>query len=68
MMIIGVIEIIAGILVFTRPAFGGIVVAAWLTLIALILISSGSYLDVAVRDLVMAVAALTMVRLSKFVS
>jgi uncharacterized membrane protein HdeD (DUF308 family) len=67
MMIVGVIEIIAGLLVFTKPALGGVVVAAWLTLIALILICSGYHLDIAVRDLVMAVAALSMVRLSKLV-
>ena len=35
MMIAGVIEIIAGILVFVRPAIGGLIVAAWLALIAL---------------------------------
>src|SRR4051812_27817996 len=38
MMIIGVIEIAAGIIVFTRPAIGGYVVAAWLTVIALTLL------------------------------
>ena len=57
MMIVGVIEIIAGIIVFIRPAIGGFIVAAWLTLIALTLLASGNYLDVAVRDLVMAIGA-----------
>ena len=65
MMIVGVIEIVAGILVFVRPAIGGYVVAAWLTLIALSLLTSGIYLDIAVRDLVMAVGALSMARLAK---
>jgi hypothetical protein len=67
MMVIGVIEIVAGIVVLIRPAIGGLVVAAWLTLIALTLLVSGHYMDVAVRDLVMAVGALTLARLAKLV-
>lgn len=67
MMIVGVIEIIAGIIVFVKPAIGGIIVAAWLTLIALSLLASGHYLDVAVRDLVMAIAALSIARMAKLV-
>jgi hypothetical protein len=65
MMIVGVIEIIAGIIVLARPAIGGIIVAAWLTLIALTLLASGHFLDIAVRDLVMAIGAFSMVRLSR---
>ena len=67
MMIVGVIEIIAGILVLLRPAIGGYIVAAWLTLIALTLLTSGNYLDVAVRDLVMAVGAFSLARIAKIV-
>lgn len=65
MMIVGVIEIIAGILVLAKPAVGGYIVAAWLTLIALTLLASGNYLDVAVRDLVMAIGAFSLARLSR---
>jgi len=65
MMLVGVIEIVAGILVFIKPAIGGYVVAAWLVLIALSLLTSGIYLDIAVRDLVMAVGAFSMARLAK---
>jgi hypothetical protein len=68
MMIVGVIEIVAGIIVFVRPAIGGLIVAAWLTLIALTLLASGNYLDVAVRDLVMAVGAFSLATISKTVS
>jgi uncharacterized membrane protein YphA (DoxX/SURF4 family) len=67
MQIVGVIEIIAGILVFIRPVIGGYVVMAWLICIALQLIASGNYFDVAVRDLVMSIGALSMARLSKVV-
>lgn len=68
MMIVGVIEIAAGLLVLVRPVIGGYVVAAWLTLIALTLLASGNYLDVAVRDLAMAVGAFSLARLAKQVA
>ena len=67
MQIVGVIEIIAGILVLVRPAIGAYVVMGWLIAIALTLIASGKYLDVAVRDLVMSIGALSLARLSKIV-
>jgi hypothetical protein len=67
MQIVGVIEIIAGILVFVKPAIGGWVVMAWLICIALTLIASGNYLDVAVRDIVMSIGAMSLARLSKVV-
>jgi uncharacterized membrane protein YphA (DoxX/SURF4 family) len=67
MQIVGVIEIIAGILVFAKPSIGGWVVMAWLICIALTLIASGKYFDVAVRDLVMSIGAMSLARLSKVV-
>jgi hypothetical protein len=67
MMIVGVIEIIAGIIVFIKPVIGGFIVAAWLTLIALTLLASGNYLDVAVRDLVMAISAFSLARIARAV-
>ena len=67
MMIVGVIEIVAGIIVLSKPAIGGFIVAAWLTVIALTLLAGGNYLDVAVRDLVMAISAFSMARLAKIV-
>ena len=60
MMIVGVIEIIAGIIVFAKPKIGGLIVSAWLVLIALTLIFGWEYVDVAVRDIVMAIAAFSM--------
>ena len=67
MQIVGVIEIIAGIIVLVRPAIGGYIVMAWLIGIALQLIASGKYFDVAVRDLVMSIGAMSLARLSKVV-
>ncbi|MDD7914451.1 DoxX family membrane protein [Polaribacter ponticola] len=63
MMIVGVIEVIAGVLVLTKTKIGAYVVSAWLVGIALTLIFSWSYVDVAVRDLVMAIAAFSLAKL-----
>lgn len=67
MMIVGIIEIIAGIIVLKKTEIGGYIVAAWLTAIALTLLAGLHYLDVAVRDLVMAVSAFAMARISKII-
>ncbi len=64
MIIVGIIEIAAGILVLVKTKIGAFVVSGWLTLIALTLILSGNYLDVAVRDIVMAIAAYVLAKLS----
>lgn len=64
MMVVGIIEIIAGILVLIKPRIGAPVVSLWLTLIALSLIFSGRFLDVAVRDLVMAIGALSLSKIA----
>lgn len=68
MMIVGVIEIVAGLIVLRKPEIGGYIVAAWLSLIALTLLLGFDYVDVAVRDLVMAISAFTMARLAKIVA
>lgn len=64
MSIVGVIEICAGILVLFRPKEGGFLVSAWLVLIALSLLIGGNFLDVAVRDLAMAIGAFSLARIS----
>ncbi len=68
MIIVGVIEIIAGIIVLIKPILGAYVVAAWLTLISFVLIASGNYFDIAVRDLVMAISVFSLGRIVKLVS
>ncbi|WP_442795226.1 hypothetical protein [Pelobium manganitolerans] len=65
MMIVGVIEIVAGIIVWKKASVGGYIVAAWLASIALTLIFSLNFLDVAVRDLVMAIGAFSMANLAR---
>lgn len=65
MIIVGIIEIAAGVLVLTKTKIGAYIVSAWLTAIALTLIFSWNYVDVAVRDLVMAIAAFSLAKLSE---
>ena len=69
MHVVGIIEIAAGIIVLSRfTTLGAYVVSAWLALIGLNLIFSGHYLDVAVRDVVMAVGAGSLGVLSEFLA
>jgi hypothetical protein len=65
MLIVGVIEIIAGLIVLSRPALGAYIVSAWLALIGLSLLATKGYLDVAVRDLVMAIGAYSLAQLAR---
>ena len=61
----GVIEIIAGMAVLAGiTRLGGYVVAGWLVLVALNLLSTGHFFDIAVRDLVMACSSFVLGRLS----
>jgi len=68
MMIVGVIEIVAGLIVLSKPAIGSYIVMAWLTLIAFSLIASKEYFDVAVRDLVMAIGAFSLAQIARITS
>ena len=62
----GVIEILVGLAVLAGVTrIGGYVVSAWLTLIALSLLTTGHFFDVAVRDLVMACGAFVLARVSE---
>jgi hypothetical protein len=65
MMIVGVIEIIAGVVVATRPRIGAYIVAAWLVAIMANLILVGGYLDVALRDLGLCLGAIALARLAE---
>jgi uncharacterized membrane protein YphA (DoxX/SURF4 family) len=66
MQVVGVIEMIVGLMILTRwTRIGSYVATVWLVLIAVNLISTGRFLDVAVRDLEMAIAAYTLARLTE---
>jgi hypothetical protein len=62
---VGVIEIVAGLVVFLRPRFGGYLVAAWLAGIIVNLLLIPDYYDIALRDFGLLLAALTLARLAK---
>lgn len=64
MLVVGVIEIIAGVLVAVRPRIGGLVVAAWLAGIIVNLLLVGDFYDVALRDFGLLLGALTLARLA----
>ena len=64
MMVVGVIEIVAGIGVFFKPKIFAYVVALWLVLIIVNLLMIPGYFDVALRDLGLALGALALGRLS----
>jgi hypothetical protein len=66
MYLIGAVEVAAGVIVLSRyTTIGAYVVSAWLAFIALTLIASGRFLDVAVRDLVMSTGAYSLAVLSQ---
>ena len=64
MLVVGAIEIVAGILVAIRPRIGGYVVAAWLAGIIVNLLLVGDFLDIALRDFGLLLGALTLARLA----
>jgi uncharacterized membrane protein YphA (DoxX/SURF4 family) len=63
MMIVGIIEIAAGVIVLQYTKIGSYIVMAWLIAIAVTLVAGGMF-DVAVRDLVMAIGAFTLSQLT----
>ena len=65
MYVVGVIEIVAGIVVALRPRYGAYLVAAWLGGIIFNLRTYSGYYDVALRDFGLMLGALTLARLSE---
>ena len=66
MHIVGVIEIIVGLAILTKwTRLGSYVASAWLVAIAINLVSTGMFLDIAVRDLEMAVAGFVLARMTE---
>lgn len=65
MPIVGVVEIIAGLLVFFKPRIGAYVVAAWLLGIIVNLLLVPGFFDVALRDFGLLLGALALGRLSE---
>jgi hypothetical protein len=64
MSVVGAVEIVAGLIVALRPRIGAYVVAAWIAAIIVNLVIAGGYLDIALRDLGLFLAALAFGRLA----
>lgn len=64
MHLVGVVEILAGVLVALKPRYGAYVVAAWLGGIIVDLLTYSGYYDVALRDFGLMLGALTLARLA----
>lgn len=64
MLMVGVVEVAAGVLVALRPHVGGYVVAVWLAGIIFNLLMFRDFYDVALRDFGLLVAALALARLA----
>jgi uncharacterized membrane protein YphA (DoxX/SURF4 family) len=65
MMFAGVIEIVAGIGVLLKPRIFAYIVSLWLLGILLNLLLTGLYFDIALRDLGLCLAALSLGKLSQ---
>jgi hypothetical protein len=64
MLIVGVVEIVAGVVVALRPKFGGYLVAAWLAAIIVNLLLQADFYDIALRDFGLLLGALALARLA----
>ena len=64
MYLVGLVEIVAGLVVAAAPRFGGLLVAGWLAGIILNLLLVGGYGDIALRDFGLLLGALTLSRLA----
>ncbi len=65
MLVVGIIEAAAGVLVAVRPRLGAPIVGLWLCLIIVNLLTMAAYLDVALRDLGLALGAFALWRLAQ---
>jgi uncharacterized membrane protein YphA (DoxX/SURF4 family) len=65
MRIVGVVEIVAGLVVAFAPRFGGYLVAVWLWGIIINLLSIPGYFDIALRDFGLSLGALTLAQLAE---
>lgn len=65
MLVIGVVEILAAVMIAIRPRLAAYVVAAWLAGIILNLLTYSGFYDVALRDVGLLVAAITLALLAR---
>lgn len=64
MLVVGAVEIVAGLAVAIKPRYAAYIVAAWLAGIVINLVSYPGFYDIALRDFGLLLAALTLARLA----
>lgn len=62
---VGVVEITAGLIVAVKPRLGGLIVCLWLIAIIVNLLLTRTFYDIALRDLGLALGALSLFLLSR---
>lgn len=63
---IGIVEMVVGLAILTRwTKIGSYIAAAWLLLIAINLVTTGNFYDLAVRDVEIAIGAFALARLTE---
>ncbi len=67
LILVGIIEIAAGVLVWFYPRLGAYVVVFWMVLIILDLASMNAFYDIIARDVVIAIGALALAWLTEAV-
>lgn len=65
MRVVGVVEVIAGLIVAFKPRIGGYIVGVWLLGIVVNLLSVPGFYDIALRDFGLALGAFALARLSQ---
>ncbi len=66
MRMVGIIEIIAGIIVLSKPSVGGWIVAFWLWGIIINLLLIPGFFDIALRDFGLSLGAIALARLAAY--
>ncbi len=60
MLLVGIIQILAGVIVAIKPGIGAYIMSAWLLLIVINLLILPGYFDIALRDLGLLLGALAL--------
>ncbi len=66
MLVVGVIEMIVGLMIITKATrWGAYIASVWLLLIAVNLVTTGQYFDIALRDIGLCLSAFGLAKLSE---
>jgi hypothetical protein len=66
MLLVGVIEMVVGIMVITKwPRLGAYIASLWLALIAINILMTGRYFDIALRDVGLCLSAFGLAKLTE---